>query len=104
AGPASGGKGRRITRSGADLLVEGFESLGVDCVFGLPGTQVVAVFESLRQRALRVVVPSHELAAGFMALGYARASEPARPGILITIPGPGFTYAITPLAEAKLDA
>ena len=90
-------------RTGADLLVEGFEALGVDCVFGLPGTQVVAVFESLRRRGLRVVVPTHELAAGFMAMGYARASTESRPGILITIPGPGFTYALTPLAEAMLD-
>lgn len=90
-------------RTGADLLVEGFEALGVDCVFGLPGTQVVAVFESLRRRGLRVVVPTHELAAGFMAMGYARASAESRPGILITIPGPGFTYALTPLAEAMLD-
>jgi acetolactate synthase-1/2/3 large subunit len=91
------------TSAGADLLVAGLQELGIDCVFGLPGTQVVPVFESLRRRGLRVVVPTHEMAAGFMAMGYARASAPARPGVLITIPGPGFTYALTALAEAKLD-
>jgi len=90
-------------RTGADLLVDAIKALEIDCVFGLPGTQVVPIFESLRARELRVVVPTHELAAGFMAMGYARASLPARPGIVITIPGPGFTYALTPLAEAKLD-
>lgn len=91
-------------RNGADLLVQGFEALGLDAVFGLPGTQLVAVFESLRRRGLRVVVPTHEMAAGFMAMGYARASERPRPGVVLTIPGPGFTYALTALAEAKLDA
>lgn len=71
--------------TGADLLVDGLQRLGIDCVFGLPGTQVVPVFESLRRRGLRVVVPTHELAAGFMAMGYAKASARARPGVLITI-------------------
>jgi acetolactate synthase-1/2/3 large subunit len=90
-------------RTGADLLIDAIKASGVDCVFGMPGTQVVPIFESLRERQLRVVVPTHELAAGFMAMGYARASSPVRPGVVITIPGPGFTYALTPLAEAKLD-
>lgn len=90
-----------MTGRGADLLVEGLAGSGIDCVFGLPGTQLVPVFESLRTHALRIVVPTHELAAGFMALGYARLS--GRPGVVLTIPGPGFTYALTPLAEAKLD-
>ncbi len=37
-----------------------------------------------------------------MANGYARVS--GRPGIVTTIPGPGFTYALTGLAEAWLDS
>lgn len=90
-------------RTGAELLIEALQGAGIDCVFGVPGTQVVPVFEALRKSALRIVVPTHELAAGFMAMGYARASSPARAGVVITIPGPGFTYALTPLAEAKLD-
>ena len=90
-------------RTGAELLIEALQDAGIDCVFGLPGTQVVPVFEALRGSTLRIVVPTHELAAGFMAMGYARASSPARAGVVITIPGPGFSYALTPLAEAKLD-
>lgn len=90
-----------MTARGADLLIAGLEGAGVDCVFGLPGTQLVPVFEALRRHDLRVIVPTHELAAGFMALGYARSS--GKPGVLLTIPGPGFAYGLTPLAEAKLD-
>ena len=37
-----------------------------------------------------------------MANGYARAT--GRVGVLLTIPGPGFTYALTGIAEALLDS
>ena len=46
--------------------------------------------------------PRHELAASFMANGYYRASGRVAP--LVTIPGPGFTYALTGLAEALHDS
>lgn len=88
---------------GAQQLVASLERLGVEYVFGLPGTQNVALLEALRRsRRLRTVVATHELAASFMAGGYARSK--GRPGVLVTIPGPGFTYALTGLAEAMLDS
>ena len=88
--------------NGAECICRTLEALGADTVFGLPGSQNVAFFEALRTSRLRTVVATHELAASFMAVGYARAS--GRPGILTTIPGPGFTYALTGLAEALLDS
>jgi len=91
-----------MTRTGAHLLCDTLEALGVETVFGLPGTQNVALFEGLRTSAIRTVVASHELGAGFMANGYARAS--GRVGVVCTIPGPGFTYALTALAEARHDS
>jgi acetolactate synthase-1/2/3 large subunit len=88
--------------TGAERLCRALEALGVETVFGLPGTQNVALFEALRKSPLRTVVATHELGASFMANGYARAS--GRPGVLVTIPGPGFTYSLTGLAEALLDS
>jgi acetolactate synthase-1/2/3 large subunit len=85
-----------------DAICEALESLGVDCVFGVPGTQTVDLFEALRARGIRTVLSTHELAAAFMAIGYYRAS--GRVGVLVTIPGPGLTYAVTGLAEASLDS
>ena len=87
---------------GSDRLCQALENLSIDTIFGLPGSQNVALFDSLRTSRLRMVVATHELAASFMANGYARAS--GRPGVLLTIPGPGFTYALTGLAEARLDS
>ncbi len=88
--------------TGAEAICRALVSAGVDTVFGLPGTQNVELFEALRHSKVRTVVASHELGAAFMANGYARAS--GRPGVLLTIPGPGFTYALTGLAEARLDS
>jgi len=75
---------------------------GADTVFGLPGSQTIDAFQALKRSGLRTIVPTHEMAAAFMANGYARAS--GRPGIVTTIPGPGFTFALTGLAEAWLDS
>lgn len=88
-------------QTGAEAFCAALEREGVGCVFGLPGTQTVALYEALRHSAIRAIVPTHELGAAFMAYGYARAS--GKPGVLLTIPGPGFAFAPAGLAEAKLD-
>ena len=87
---------------GIDLLCTALRDVGIDCVFGVPGTQNVALFDAFRRHRLRTVLATHELAASFMANGYYRAT--GRPAALATIPGPGFTYALTGLAEARLDS
>ena len=88
--------------NGAELLCNSLESLGVDHVFGVPGTQSVLLYDALKRSKIRSVLATHELGASFMANGYHRASGRVAP--LITIPGPGFTYALTGLAEALHDS
>ena len=88
--------------SGAEILARTLLAEGVDCIFGLPGTQNVPTFEAFRERRLRTVLCTHELGAAFMANGYSRAT--GRVGVLATIPGPGFTYALPGIAEARLDS
>ena len=88
--------------SGARAITGVLEEAGAGVVFGLPGGQNVALFEALRRSSLRTIVPTSELAAGFAAAGFAAAS--GRPGVLTTIPGPGFAYALPALAEARLDS
>ena len=88
--------------NGAELLCNCLESLGVEHVFGVPGTQSVLLYDALQRSKIRSVLATHELGASFMANGYHRASGRVAP--LITIPGPGFTYALTGLAEALHDS
>jgi thiamine pyrophosphate-dependent acetolactate synthase large subunit-like protein len=89
-------------RSGARIICDTIEQLGTDCVFGVPGTQTIELYEALRRSSLRTITATSELGAAFMAYGYARVS--GRAGVLITIPGPGFVYAMPGLAEAFFDS
>jgi acetolactate synthase-1/2/3 large subunit len=91
-----------MARTAADRLWSALREQGAEFAFGLPGSQTIEAFQPLKHSGLRTVVPTHEMAAAFMANGYARIAR--KPGILTTIPGPGFTYALTGLAEAWLDS
>jgi acetolactate synthase-1/2/3 large subunit len=88
--------------TGAERLCRLLEERGITCVFAVPGSQTVTLHEALRRSRIRVVLATHELAACFMANGYYRASGVVAP--VVTIPGPGFTYALTGLAEALHDS
>ena len=89
-------------QSGATRMVEALDSAGVRCVFGLPGTQTIELFEVLRQRDIRTVIATSESSAAFMAGGWARVT--GKPGVLVTISGPGFTWTLSGIAEARLDS
>lgn len=88
--------------NGAERICATLFALGVRHVFGVPGTQNVMLYEALRNSGLRSVAASDEGAAAFMAVGFARASGMA--GVLTTIPGPGFVYALAGVAEARHDS
>ena len=88
--------------NGAEHICAFLKRLGVEIVFGLPGTQNVMLFDAMRGSDLRMVVASDEGAAAFMASGYARAT--GRVGVLTTIPGPGFVYALSGVMEARHDS
>ena len=83
-------------------LARALEGAGVRCVFGIPGTQNVGLFEALRRSRMRTVLTGSELGAAFMAGGFARASGDV--GIVVTIAGPGFMYALPGIAEAWADS
>jgi len=88
--------------NGAERICATLEALGLRTVFGLPGTQNVVLYDALRRSSLRSVVASDEGAAAFMATGYARAAGGV--GVLTTIPGPGFVYALAGVVEARHDS
>ena len=88
--------------TGASRVVQALKEGGVRCVFGLPGTQTVELFEALRRNGVRTVVTTNELSAAFMAGGWARVT--GEPGVILTIQGPGLTWALTGVAEARLDS
>ena len=88
--------------NGAERICATLEALGVRTLFGLPGTQNVVLYDALRRSSLRSVVASDEGAAAFMATGFSRATGDV--GVLTTIPGPGFVYALAGVVEARHDS
>lgn len=83
-------------------LVRLLEAHGVDTVFGIPGVHTAELYRGLAASGIRHVTPRHELDAGFMADGYARAS--GKPGVCLLITGPGLTNAITAMGQARADS
>lgn len=75
---------------------------GVRHIFGIPGTQTVRFYEALRRARMPATLVAHESGAAFAAAGWFRASgELAAASV---IPGPGFTNALTAVAEAQHDS
>ncbi len=88
--------------TGSEIICRTLESLGIEVIFGLPGTQNIHFYRSLHHSSIRAITTTSELAASFMANGYYRSS--GKIAAINTISGPGFTYALSGIAEAFLDS
>lgn len=84
-----------------NLIGRFLKMAGVNVIFGIPGTQSLECFDSLAEEGVDIVLPTSEFSASFMADGFSRAS--GKVGVLLLIPGPGLTYALTGIGEALLD-
>ncbi len=85
-------------RLGGHVVAESLRALGADAVFGVPGIHALSIWEALRGGPVRSLGFRTELAAGFAADGYARAS--GRPAPLLLSTGPGALNSLTALMEA----
>jgi acetolactate synthase-1/2/3 large subunit len=83
-------------------LVESLQTLGVRHVFGIPGVHNLELYRGLAASQIRHVAGRHEQGLGFMADGYARVS--GRPGVCLTITGPGLTNIASAMAQAYGDS
>jgi len=87
------------TVTGARALVDALLREGIDHVFGIPGTQNLAVIDALRDTPqIRFILTRHEQGAAFMAYGYARAAK--RPAVVTATEGPGVTNLVTAIGAA----
>ncbi|MDR0401665.1 MAG: biosynthetic-type acetolactate synthase large subunit, partial [Endomicrobium sp.] len=88
--------------TGAKILVESLLKENVDVVFGLPGGQVLPIFDAIYGSKLNFILVRHEQAASHMADGYARST--GKPGVFIVTSGPGATNTVTGLCNAYMDS
>ena len=85
---------------GGYLVVQTMKQLGVEVLFGMPGFQLMSVYDGLCQidGCPRHVLIHDEKCGAFMAYGYARAS--GKPGVCDATVGPGATNLTSGIAEA----
>ena len=88
--------------TGAEVVGREIRALGIDCAFGVAGTQNASLLEGFRRAGVRFVPTVSEVGAAFMANGHHRAS--GKVAVLATVGGPGFTMALTGVAEALEDS
>jgi acetolactate synthase-1/2/3 large subunit len=89
--------------SGAQMVIEAFIAEGVDTVFGYPGGAIMNVYDEIyKQNSFKHILNRHEQASIHAAEGYAKAS--GKVGVAMITSGPGFTNAVTGLADAYMDS
>ena len=88
--------------TGAEILCQSLEHLGVRHVFGYPGGAILPVYDALGKSKLHHILVRHEQGATHMADGYARASGGV--GVAMATSGPGATNMVTGIATAMLDS
>src|SRR5258706_70785 len=71
---------------------------GMPRILGVRGAKIYPLFEGLYGRGVELIVPRHEQAAGYMAMGYAKST--GRTGVFTVVPGPGVLNAGAALCTA----
>jgi acetolactate synthase I/II/III large subunit len=92
-----------MTFTGGDLLLECLRIQGVRAVFGMPGTQNIALYDAFHRSGNSIphYLIRHEQGATMLANGFARASGEV--AAAFTVPGPGASNAATGLVDAYTD-
>jgi acetolactate synthase-1/2/3 large subunit len=84
--------------SGGAAIVAAARANGMTTLFGVPGAQIYPLFDALHGTNVELVVPRHEQAAAYMAMGYAKST--GRTGVFSVVPGPGVLNAAAALCTA----
>ncbi|MFQ6095225.1 MAG: thiamine pyrophosphate-binding protein [Candidatus Bathyarchaeia archaeon] len=86
----------------AEAVVKTLEKLGVELIFGLPGSQTCPFYDALYSSGIRHILVRHEQAASYMADAYAKFI--GEPGVCDGTGGPGATNLLTGIATAWTDS
>lgn len=92
-----------MEKTGADIIVEYLHREGVTHIFGVLGSAVLDLMDSLAlQEQIRYIPVQHEQAAAFAADGIARLT--GKPAVFMCTVGPGATNATSGIAQAWAES
>ncbi len=86
--------------TGGELVVRALEQKGVEYIFTLSGGHIAPIYQHLLKSDIKLFDTRHEQAAVFMADAYARLT--GKVGVALVTAGPGFTNAVTGIANARM--
>lgn len=96
---------KRSTRNNltvVEVILDRFHTWGITTLFVIPGVHIDGfLMQAVKDRRFRIIMAAHEQGAGYMADGFARIS--GKPGVVITINGPGANNLTTAAVTAKVD-
>ncbi len=82
------------------LAAQALVERGVNQVFFIAGGHIYPILDGFYKLGVNLVSTRHEQAAVFMAEAWGRMTR--KPGVALVTAGPGFTNALTPVANARL--
>jgi acetolactate synthase-1/2/3 large subunit len=85
--------------SGGQLAAETLVQKEVDTIFTLSGGHITPIYQHLENAPIILFDTRHEQAAVFMAEAWGRMTR--KPGVAMVTAGPGFTNALTAVANAR---
>ena len=86
----------------SDIMIEQMAELGLRHVFGIPGTSILGVVDSIKKNdKITFIQVRHEQTAALMASAYGKLT--GHVAACLTVAGPGATNLATGLYDAKLD-
>lgn len=87
---------------GGKLVVDALKKEGVTHIFSISGGHIAPIYDVLLDSDIELVIARHEQAAAMMAGGWARST--GQVGVALVTAGPGFTNALTGIADACMAA
>ena len=86
---------------GGELVVKSLKREGVEQIFSLSGGHIAPIYDACIDHGMKIYDTRHEQAAAHMAEAWARLT--GKPGVAVVTAGPGFTNAVTGIANAWLS-
>ncbi len=86
------------TVDGGRLVVDALKREGVEYIFSLSGGHINSIYQACLDSGIGVIDTRHEQAAAHMAEAWGRMT--GKPGVCVVTAGPGFTDAMTGVANA----
>ena len=87
------------TVTGGRLVVDALKREGVEYIFSLSGGHINPIYQACLDTGIKVIDTRHEQAAAHMAEAWGKLTR--KPGVCVVTAGPGFTNAITGVANAR---